>query len=178
MRQPFHACQSLPVQSSLLPVRLISVLFFLALCLCVRVPYRCEPPVGATVKECASRWCSGGSELVSLKDVHRDPDVWRSKYLPSGDKLASVSRSARQIIYDGELARNLFLFFFSLSPILFPASFSCVYPSPKGNVVREVFSGETRTGSVRKTSGNLATLTRPLIRDAGGKKKKKKARMH
>lgn len=141
----------------------------------MRVPYRCEPPVGATVKECASRWCSGGSELVSLKDVRRDPDVWRSKYLPSGDKLASVSRSARQIIYDGGLARNLF-FFFSLSPILFPASFSCVYPSPKGNVVREVFSGGTRTGSVRKTSDNLATLTRPLIRDAG--EKKKKARMH
>lgn len=60
---------------------------------CERVLYRCEPPAGMTVKESALWWCSGGSELVSLKDVRRDPDVWRSKYLLSGDKLASVSQS-------------------------------------------------------------------------------------
>lgn len=139
---------------------------FMCVFVCECVLYRCEPPAGPTVKECAPWWCSRGNELVSLKDVRWDPDVWRSKYLLSGDKLASVSQSVQQIIYDGGLVCNFF-------PVANPVScflFGCVYPSPKGNVVREVFSGRTQTGRRRKTSNNLATLTRPLIRDVKIKK--------
>lgn len=138
------------------------------------VPYRCERPVGATVKECASWWCSGGSELVSLKDVRRDPDVWRSKYLPSGDKLASVSQSARQIIYDGGLACNLF-FFFPCRQSCFPLPLAVFIQPPKVMLSERCFLEKHERGACEKRSDNLATLTRPLIRDAGGKKKSQDA---